>query len=281
MNQANFYPIFKVSVLSLAVAASMAHAEDTQEVIVTGYKASLQNATDAKRQSTSLVESVFAEDIGKFSDSNIAEAINRMPGIQISRDVFGDGTNIAIRGLGTSFTKVVLNNAQIGVASAGSVDSQNQNREIDLNLFPTELFTRFDVQKTPLASQLEGGAAGLVNIRAARPFDNKESGFQSVVNLQGNYTDINDKVSPKLSAMGSWTNDTIGVLGGISIYNKKLTTEGFETIGWTNINTSHRICGSTPGANQTLATTGACNPLGGNNWNVAGLIQDDKNPNFG
>ena len=126
---------------------------------MTGYKASLQNATDAKRQSTSLVESVFAEDIGKFSDSNIAEAINRMPGIQISRDVFGDGTNIAIRGLGTSFTKVVLNNAQIGVASAGSVDSQNQNREIDLNLFPTELFTRFDVQKTPVASQLEGGAA--------------------------------------------------------------------------------------------------------------------------
>ena len=147
MNQANFYPIFKVSLLSLAVAASMARAEETQEVIVTGYKASLQNATDAKRQSTSLVESVFAEDIGKFSDSNIAEAINRMPGIQISRDVFGDGTNIAIRGLGTSFTKVVLNNAQIGVASAGSVDSQNQNREIDLNLFPTELFTRFDVQK--------------------------------------------------------------------------------------------------------------------------------------
>lgn len=281
MNQANFYPIFKVSLLSLAVAASMARAEETQEVIVTGYKASLQNATDAKRQSTSLVESVFAEDIGKFSDSNIAEAINRMPGIQISRDVFGDGTNIAIRGLGTSFTKVVLNNAQIGVASAGSVDSQNQNREIDLNLFPTELFTRFDVQKTPVASQLEGGAAGLVNIRAARPFDNKESGFNSVVNLQGIYTDINDKISPKLSAMGSWTNDTIGVLGGISIYNKKLTTEGFETIGWTNINTSHRICGSTPGANQTQATTGACNPLGGNNWNVAGLIQDDKNPNFG
>ncbi|HEY6529077.1 MAG TPA: TonB-dependent receptor [Cellvibrionaceae bacterium] len=287
MNQKHTRPLFKISLLSLAVASSMAYSQEAtvDEVVVTGYKASLQNATNAKRESTSLVESVFAEDIGKFADTNIAEAINRMPGIQISRDVFGDGTNVSIRGLGTSFTKVTLNSSQIAVASAGSVDSQNQNREIDLNLFPTELFTRFDVQKTPIAGQLEGGVAGVVNIRAARPFDNKESGFNSIVNVQGVYTDINSKTSPKLSAMGSWTNDTFGVLGGVSIYNKHLTTEGFETIGWTNLNTSHKLCGTTPstapGSVETLATTGGCNPLGGNGWNVAGLDQTTTSPNFG
>jgi TonB-dependent receptor len=298
MNQNDTRPLFKISLLSLAIASSTAYSQEAtvDEVVVTGYKASLQNATNAKRESTSLVESVFAEDIGKFADTNIAEAINRMPGIQISRDVFGDGTNVSIRGLGTNFTKVVLNNNQIAVASAGSVDTQNQNREIDLNLFPTELFTRFDVQKTPVAGQLEGGAAGVINIRAARPFDNKESGFNSVVNFQGVYTDINEKVSPKLSALGSWTNDTFGVLGGISIFNKHLTTEGFETIGWTNINTSHKICGSAPGSGQNLSTTGACNTTGSNNWNIAGLDQrakldpnntpdnaadDIDNPNYG
>ena len=282
MDSTRISPLFKISLLSLAVASSGAIAQNQiEELVVTGYKGSLQSATNAKRASTALVESVFAEDIGKFADSNIAEAINRMPGIQINRNVFGDGTNVSIRGLGTSFTKVTLNNAQIAVASAGSVDSQNQNREIDLDLFPTELFTRFDVQKTPTASMLEGGAAGVVNIRNARPFDNSEQGFHSVVNAQGVYTDINDEISPKFSALGSWTNDTVGVLGGISVFNKQLTTEGFETIGWTNLNTSHRICGTTPGAGQTQATTGGCNPSGGNNWNVAGLIQDANDPNFG
>ncbi|AQT58926.1 TonB-dependent receptor [Cellvibrio sp. PSBB023] len=282
MNSLYINPLFKISLLSLAIASAGAVAQnEVEELVVTGYKGSLQSATNAKRASTSLVDSVFAEDIGKFADSNIAEAINRMPGIQISRNVFGDGTNVSIRGLGTSFTKVTLNNAQIAVASAGSVDSQNQNREIDLDLFPTELFTRFDVQKTPTAGMLEGGAAGVINIRNARPFDNSEQGFHSVVNAQGVYTDINNEISPKLSALGSWTNDTFGVLGGISVFNKKLTTEGFETIGWTNLNTSHRICGTTPGTGQTLATTGGCNPSGGNNWNVAGLIQDANDPNFG
>ena len=284
MNPTYAPPLFKISLLSLAVASSMVYAQDDlaeEEIVVTGYKGSLQSATNAKRESTALVESVFAEDIGKFADTNIAEAINRMPGIQISRDVFGDGTNVSIRGLGTSFTKVTLNGSQIAVASAGSVDSQNQNREIDLNLFPTELFTRFDVQKTPTAGQLEGGAAGVVNIRNARPFDNNEGGFNSAVNVQGIYTEVNKETSPKLSALASWTNDTFGVLGGVALYNRQLTTEGFETIGWTNINTSHRICGTTPTGTQTQATTGGCNPSGGNNWNIAGLVQDANSPNFG
>jgi TonB-dependent receptor len=276
-NKASF-PIFHLSVLSLSIASVVAQAQATtpetvsEEIVVTGYKASLQSATNAKRASVSMVESVFAEDIGKFADSNIAEAINRMPGVQISRNVFGDGVNVSIRGLGSSFTKVTLNDSQIAVASAGSVDSQNQNREIDLDLFPTELFTRFDVKKTPMAGMLEGGVAGVVNIRSARPFDNEERGFQSVVNVQGVYTEINEKTSPKLSALASWTNDTIGVLGGVSVYNKHLTTQGYETIGYTTLSVPHGICGSTPTGTQTLATAGTCNaPLTGNDWNVAGV----------
>lgn len=269
------FPLFHLSVLSLSIAAAVAQAQnapETEEIVVTGYKGSLQSATNAKRASTSMVESVFAEDIGKFADTNIAEAVNRMPGIQISRDTFGDGVNVSIRGLGSSFTKVTLNDTQIAVASAGAVDAQNQNREIDLNLFPTELFTRFDVRKTPVASMLEGGVAGVVNIRNARPFDNKEQGFQSVVNVQGIYTEINEKTSPKASALASWTNDTFGVLGGVSYYSRNLTTKGYETIGYTTLSVPHGICGSQPTGSQTLATAGTCNAAStGNDWNVAGV----------
>jgi TonB-dependent receptor len=281
MKNKTSFPIFHLSVLSLSVAAAVAQAQTaapatvSEEIVVTGYKGSLQSATNAKRTSVSMVESVFAEDIGKFADTNIAEAINRMPGVQISRDVFGDGVNVSIRGLGSSFTKVTLNDSQIAVASAGSVDSQNQNREIDLNLFPTELFTRFDVKKTPTAGMLEGGVAGVVNIRSARPFDNKEQGFQTVLNVQGVYTEINEKTSPKVSALASWTNDTIGVLGGVSVYNKNLTTKGYETIGYTTLSVPHGICGTAPTGTQTLATAGGCNaPLTGNDWNVAGVTAD-------
>src|SRR3954463_4317048 len=137
-------PLFHLSLLSLSIASAVTLAAEptkpveAEEVIVTGYRGSLQSATNAKRESTALVESVFAEDIGKFSDSNIAEAINRMPGVQINRDPFGEGVNVSVRGLGTSFTKVLLNGSQVAVATSGTIDTQNQNREVDLNLFPTE-----------------------------------------------------------------------------------------------------------------------------------------------
>src|SRR5690606_37038974 len=134
-----------------------------EEVIVTGYRASLENAADAKRAATNFTDSIFAEDIGKFPDLNIAEALNRIPGIQLTREVNGDGLNIAIRGLNTNFTKTFLNGSQIAVASSGRTDAQNQNRELDLDLFPTELFTQLDVAKSPTASTIEGGLAGSVN----------------------------------------------------------------------------------------------------------------------
>ena len=84
-----------------------------------------------------------------FPDLNIAESLNRIPGIQITREINGEGLNIAIRGLGSNFTKMLLNGAPVAVASTGRTDSQTTNREVDLDLFPTELFTRLDVSKIP------------------------------------------------------------------------------------------------------------------------------------
>ncbi len=296
--------IFKLSLLSLAMAAVVAQAQDSsvqedrveEELVVTGYKGSLQSATNAKRESNALIESVFAEDIGKFSDNNIAEAINRMPGVQINRDPFGEGVNVSVRGLGTSFTKVLLNGSQIAVATSGTIDTQNQNREVDLNLFPSALFSRFDIQKTPTANVLEGGVSGIVNIRAARPFDYKEAGLQVNVNAENVFTELDSTNSPKLAALASWRDETFGVLVGVSHHRKELITKGYETVGYSNLNTSHRICGTTPGSGQTFATTGGCNPSGSNNWLMAGLDQratldpnntptdtsdDVANPNFG
>src|ERR1700722_12667425 len=93
---------------SVPAVAAPADA-DLQEIVVTGYRASLTKSTEARREATGFSDSIFAEDIGKFPDTNIAESFNRIPGITIVRDINGEGVDIAIRGLGTSFTRVLLN----------------------------------------------------------------------------------------------------------------------------------------------------------------------------
>jgi len=148
---------------SLANAQAVA-ANGVESVTVTGYAASLEKATNAKRDSTNFTDTVFAEDIGKFPDTNIAESLNRIPGVTISREIDGEGLNVQIRGLGTNFTKVTLNGANVAVASTGAADQSNANREVDLNMFPTDLFTQLTVSKSPTADQLEGGAAGTVKL---------------------------------------------------------------------------------------------------------------------
>src|SRR6185437_9291723 len=132
-------------------------AEDNNSaIIVTGYRASLESSAKAKHDSVGFTDTIFAEDIGKFPDTNIAESFNRIPGITISREITGEGLEVSIRGLGPNFTRVLLNNAPVAVASTGRTDAQSANREVDLDLFPTELFTQLTVQKSPTAAMLEG-----------------------------------------------------------------------------------------------------------------------------
>jgi TonB-dependent receptor len=244
------------------------------EIIVTGFRGSLAQSTTAKRESTAFTDSIFAEDIGKFPDLNLAESLNRIPGVQLTREINGEGLNISVRGLGTNFTKVLLNGAQIAVASSGRTDSQNQNREVDLDLFPTELFTRLDVNKTPMASTVEGGVAGVVNMRSARPFDRE--GLNLTYSVQGNYGTVSEEFSPRVALIGSNTWDIpgggqFGVLLGLASVRNKSRTEGFETIGWTNANLTDAQCGS-PSVPGPPAGNPCNQPFGGNGYNIPGTV---------
>jgi TonB-dependent receptor len=234
--------------------------DDVETVTVTGYRASLENSTNAKRAAIIFADSVFAEDIGKFPDINVAEAFNRIPGIAITREVTGEGLNVSIRGLGTNFTKVLLNNAPVAVASTGRTDAQNANREVDLNMFPVELFSQLSVSKSPTAALIEGGAAGTVNMRSARPF-NRE-GFRIHYSVQGQINSASGKLGQNgtLILSNTW-NGRVGVLVGISAHHNLVRTQGFETIGWTNPNLSAAQCGATSG----------CNATGGGNWTIPAI----------
>lgn len=258
------------SVAQTASATANNHdaVKQLDTVTVSGYRRSIQFSTDAKRDSVGFADTVYAEDIGKFPDTNIAESLNRIPGVQLAREVNGEGLNIAIRGLGTSFTKTTLNGASIATASIG-LNAQNQNREVDLNLFPTEFFTKLTVSKTPTASMLEGGVSGVVDMRSARPFDHP--GVHLTYQAQADWNSTSEKSSPRGAVMGSWTNQqgTFGALLGVASVRSKLGVRGFESVGWTNPGLTYTQCGRTPPAG-TPATSQPmqCNVNGGGNWRI-------------
>jgi TonB-dependent receptor len=241
----------------MVIAPSLANAQpanDIETVTSTGYAASLLKATESKRQSTNFTDTVFAEDIGKFPDTNIAESLNRIPGVTISREITGEGVNVSIRGLGTNFTKVTLNGANVAVASTGATDTANANREVDLNWFPTELFTQLSVSKSPTADMLEGGAAGNINLRSARPFD--QEGFRITYNLQGSKYSGADSMGERGALIISNTWGSFGALIGIAGVQNKIFTKGWEdgNAGW----------GSPGPLTATQCPAANCDTLGAN-----------------
>ena len=220
-------------------AAPATEGEDIGEVVVTGFRASLQNSVSAKRENIAITDSIYAEDIGKFPDLNLAESLQRIPGVQIARDFTGEGTSVAIRGLGRDFTQFTLNGAPVETASDSNIDNVSQGRGIDLVLFPTELFSQLTVSKTPVASQQEGAVAANVDLRIARPFDKK--GFRFNYSAKANYQESSEEWSPRLGAYISNTWEVgggeFGILGGVAYSNRKYRSDGFNTIGFTTVGT--------------------------------------------
>jgi TonB-dependent receptor len=245
-----------------AAAAKPSDAAQTVgEIVVTGFRKSLTAEANSKRLSTGFTDSVFAEDIGKFPDLNIAESLQRIPGVQLTRDTNGEGTQISIRGLGPSFAKILLNGSQIAVASDGTLDSGNSNREVDLDMFPTELFTKLTVAKTPTADTVEGGISGTVNMVNVRPFD--DPGQHITFNAQYGYGQADNRASPRGALILSKTwGDNLGVLFGFAGASQQYRSDGYETIGYTTPTFNCTGCNVLSGvANQGRGFTFA----GGNN----------------
>lgn len=226
----------------------VAQQDEAADIVVTGIRGSLQSATNAKKNAVAFGDSIFAEDIGKLPATNLAETLNRMPGVRLTRDISGEGTQVAIRGLGASFTRVLLNGSQLQVASDGGTNGGSANREVDLDFFPSELFTRLDLAKTPSPSTLEGGIAGTVNLRNARPFD--KPGTHVTVVAQGQYTDSNEKLSPRGAIVASHTTDSFGILVGVAGVKTKTRVDGFDTVGWTDGNLGMVNGVADPGGNN-------------------------------
>jgi TonB-dependent receptor len=262
----------------LAVPVAMAqdapgadNGEVLEEVVVSGFRSSLEKSLETKRAATNFVDSISAEDVGKLPDNNLAEAIARIPGVQISR-TNGEGQQINLRGLGPSFTRVTLDGMPISVASEGSVDQTARNREFDFDLLPSDLFSSLEVAKSPQPSIVEGGLAGTVNLRPARPFD--YDGLAVSYKLEGAYQSSSEEVDPRASLLISknW-NDTFGILLNVAASKRTFRTDGWSSQGWTSGRVGPQVANPMGGATITQVTQTPDVGYGaGFDWNLPSLL---------
>lgn len=203
------------------------------DIIVTGYRRSLEDSANAKKNATNFIDSIYSEDVGKFPDLNLAESLQRLPGVQINRDRAGEGTTINVRGLSAGFTVTTIN----GFATTTSAYSGNEGRGSGLDVIPNELFRRLTLAKSPTANTVEGGTAGVVDLQPLRAFDKK--GFHVSLQAQGQYQDASGTTTPRAALIASNTFDTgigeFGVLGAVAWAKRDYRAETFDTIGWTTL----------------------------------------------
>ncbi|HET9865228.1 MAG TPA: TonB-dependent receptor plug domain-containing protein, partial [Steroidobacteraceae bacterium] len=193
--------------------------QEIEEVVVTGFRGSLNTALAEKRSETAAVDVIAAEDIGKFPDSNLAESMQRIPGVALTRGDGGEGRNISVRGLGPGFTKVRINGME-GAAQTGASDiygAGNNGRSFDFNVFPTEIFSQLAVRKTPSADVEEGSLGATVDLKAPSAFDYSQDQLFSITG-RGIYNEVSKDVDPRISLLASkkFFDDTFGVLGTFS-----------------------------------------------------------------
>ncbi|MBI1685999.1 TonB-dependent receptor [Caulobacter hibisci] len=253
--------------LALLVAAGAAQAQDAaaqstettvEEITVTGIRASIENSIALKKASTSIVETVSAEDIGKLPDTSIAESLARLPGLTAQR-LDGRAQSISVRGLGPDFNTVLLNGRE--------QVSTSDNRGVEFDQYPSEILSGVVVYKTPDASLVGQGLAATVDLRTIRPLDYGKQ----VISANARYEMNGEKkLNPDAEDTGrrfsatyvdQFADDTIGVAVSASYISSPTQSRRFNAWGY-----------PTTGANNALVIGGAKPYVQSNNLKRTGVI---------
>ncbi|MCM2680343.1 TonB-dependent receptor [Echinimonas agarilytica] len=200
---------------------------------VHGYSNALELSYSAKYASQELKEYMFADEIGKLPERSIAEVLNRMPGVTITREA-GEGRQVSVRGLDSGFTRVQFNGME-SLATGASIDSRggvNNTRKFDLNLIPAELIRSVEVYKSSNASIDGGGISGTVNLKTPLPLELSDE--QSSISIEQSYNDFSETWGHGVSALLSRMNDThsFGVALSGAYVDRDTTEKGYSTIRW-------------------------------------------------
>jgi iron complex outermembrane receptor protein len=201
-------------------ANANANAPELQELVVTGIRASLEKSLDLKKDASVVLDSINATELGRFPDADVADSLEHLPGITISRTTGGEGVHVNVRGLGPQYNITTLNNRILA--------TDDDSRDLAFDVLPSEVISGADVLKSSQASALEGSIGGTVNLRTASPFDNP--GFHGGVHAEGNDNDMSKLKGSKFSAFASDTNDdrTWGFLLGAVHSETKIRTDSLN-----------------------------------------------------
>lgn len=206
---------------------TVAAAADDEEIIVTGIRGSLSRAIDVKRNSDLIVDSIASEDLGKFPDSNVAEALQRITGVSIDRSG-GEGQFVTVRGFGPAFNTVLVNGRTIA--------TENPGRAFSFDLLAAELISGADVYKSSNAVLQDGGIGATINTKTARPLD--LGGTRVTLSGRVNYEDLSDKFAGTAFGLFSKTfaDDTFGILVSGSYQRRKAQVNTIATNGYFRTN---------------------------------------------
>lgn len=239
-----------IAALLLGLASS-AHAQSApakaesqlETVVVTGIRASLQQAINVKRRAEAHVDVITAEDIGKMPDKNVADSLARVPGVSVLNSPaggsggFDERDRVGLRGTNPSLTQTLLDGHGIANGDWFVLDQTGAGvgRSVSYALLPSELVARVEVRKSSEASLVEGGTAGSVNVITRRPLDfAKPLTFEAGIGAV--YADLPKKTDPQLSALLNFRNEakTFGLLVQAFSEKRSLRRDGVETLGFIN-----------------------------------------------
>ncbi len=235
-----------------AAAEKNKKAEDVEVIEVTGVRSSLNSALNAKKHAESISDSIIAEEIGKSSDENIAQALSRVSGVSLDRNG-GDAQTITVRGVKASLNDIKLN----GV----SMTSNTDNQAVDLSLFSADILSRIDVVKSPAANQEEGSLGASINLQTRAPLSANKN--VNVFSVEARYNELAEEVTPRFAYSGLYQfTDSIGIAGSLFHDQQSVRKEEFSTNGWrlnseqtnnkafdnaTNVLTGEKMPEGTPG----------------------------------
>ncbi|CAM3910412.1 TonB-dependent receptor [Roseateles saccharophilus] len=207
-------------------AAPAAGAQQLETVEIRGVRATLKKNLSEKRESGNIVDSISAEDVGKFPDKNVADSLQRVPGISVDR-IWGEGKAIFVRGTDKNLNMTQLNGQ--AVASSEWWLNEPQTRSFNYDVLPSEIVGSLDVFKSPSADLDEGSIGGLVIVKTRRPLAFKDQ-LTVQAAAEAMYSKLPGKTDPQLSGLLNWKNDakTFGVLLAISSQKRHMRRDGLE-----------------------------------------------------
>jgi iron complex outermembrane recepter protein len=241
---------------------------DGEDIVVTGFRAALENAVQEKKGRDQIVESISAEDIGKLPDASIAESIARLPGLTSQR-LSGRSNVISIRGFSPDFSTTLLNGRE--------QTTTGDNRAVEYDQYPSEIVNQVLIFKTPMASLIGQGLSGTVDLRTIRPLEFGRQVFS--IGARGSYADIG-ALNAESSRYGyrvhgtyvnQFANDTVGIALSASWTDEPYHIEEFNAWGYPGANANANVIGGS----KSYVTSTDLQRLG-----LSGTLEFKPTPNF-